>query len=152
MTPFTDIYSFAITEITDYKVQKMISADINSYYKYMMSLLLKGKNIFSDCLQSLDYISQVENNVTIWYFVNTLTDSEKSILADIVTIGWFKQRIQDLLAWQGKISDPNFKDMNVEIKQKSDYLFKLYEQLSRDKETYFAEKDNFNKLDFFGGL
>jgi len=152
LTPFTDIYSFAITEITDYKVQKMISADINSYYKYMMSLLLKGKNIFSDCLQSLDYISQVENNVTIWYFVNTLTDSEKSILADIVTIGWFKQRIQDLLAWQGKISDPNFKDMNVEIKQKSDYLFKLYEQLSRDKETYFAEKDNFNKLDFFGGL
>lgn len=156
MTPFTKVYSMASVVITDYKITSLMQRDVLSYYEYMRSLLMRGKNLFTDCLQSLEYTSQTETidseDVLVWYFTSDLTDSEIGILALTIEICWYEQQVQDVVVFKGKIPSRDFKDMNTYVKETHERIDKKYEQFSRNKELYFQEKDNFNQLEFFGGV
>lgn len=156
MTEFKNIYSLTLTTISDYKLKKLISIDCEQFYNYMRSLLTVGIPEFSGCLQSLEYTSEQEtddegNEVTVWYFVNDLSMIEQAILARLVIIKWWEQKLQEVTVFQGSIPDRDFSKMEIAngLKQKSEYKDKLYDEVARLTSEY--QCDNFSSLPFFGG-
>ena len=157
MTNFENIYNLSLVTIGDYKLKKLISIDSEQFYKYMRSLLTTGIPEFSGCLQSLDYISQQETNdngdtYTAYYFVNDLSVTEQAILARLVIIKWWEQKLQEVTVFQGSIPDRDFSKMEIAngLKQKSEYKDKLYDEVARLTSEY--QCDNFSALPFFGGV
>ncbi len=157
MCPFKSIYNLSLVTIGDYKLKKLISIDSNKFYEYMRSLLVTGLPEFSGCLQSLEYTSQQETEpdgevVTVYYFVNDLTTIEQAILARLVIIKWWEQKLQEVTVFQGSIPDRDFSKMEIAngLKQKSEYKDKLYDEVARLTSEY--QCDNFSSLPFFGGV
>ena len=158
MTPFKNIYNLALVTITDYKIKKLLATDEAIFYEYMRSLLSVGIPEFSGCLQSLDYTSQQEIQTedgeieTVWYFVNDLTSKEQAILARLIIIKWWEQKLQDVVVFQGAIPTRDYTKMEIAtgLKQKSEYKDKLYEEVSRLISDYIT--DNLASLPFFGGV
>ena len=156
MTNFESIYNLSLVTVGDYKLKKLISIDSEQFYEYMRSLLTVGIPEFSGCLQSLDYTSQQEtdtngNTYTAYYFVNDLTTKEQAILARLVIIKWWEQKLQEVTVFQGSIPDRDFSKMEIAngLKQKSEYKDKLYDEVARLVSEY--QCDNLSKLPFFGG-
>ena len=156
MTKFESIYNLSLVTVGDYKLKKLISINSEQFYEYMRSLLTVGIPEFSGCLQSLDYTSQQEtdtngNTYTVYYFVNDLTTKEQAILARLVIIKWWEQKLQEVTVFQGSIPDRDFSKMEIAngLKQKSEYKDKLYDEVARLVSEY--QCDNLSKLPFFGG-
>ena len=156
MTSFIDIYNQVLVVVEDYRINNLYTADYNSFLTYMRGLLTVGIPEFTGCLQSLDYTTQTEtdtngNQTTAYYFINDLTVKEQSILAKIVVAKWWDEHIQNVVVYQSKIPNQNFKQMEISegLKQKSVYKDKLYENIAYDINNY--QLDNMSQLPFFGG-
>ena len=156
MTPFTDIYEFAKVTIIDYKIDKLANTNIDGFLTYMRSLLTIGIPEFSGCLKSLDFHSETEldiNNeeITVYYFDETLDIYEKKILAKIVVNEWWLTKIQDVLAFQPKLGNREFKQIanDQNLKQKSEYNNRLVEDINHSITEY--QLKNLSSLPFFGG-
>ena len=157
MTPFTDIYEFAKVTIIDYKIDNLAKTDFDAFLIYMRSLLTIGIPEFTGSLKPLDYHYELETNsqnetVKVYYFDETLTSEEKSILAKIVVNKWWLTKIQDVLAFQPKLGNREFKQVanDQNLKQKSEYNDKLGEDIGRAVVNY--QLKNLSSLPFFGGV
>ena len=157
MTPFTDIYDFAKVTIIDYKIDDLAKTDLDGFLTYMRSLLTIGIPEFSGCLKSLDFHYELELNqdnetVKVYYFDETLNIKEKKILAKIVVNEWWITKIQDVLAFQPKLGNREFKQVanDQNLKQKSEYNDKLSEDIGRSIVKY--QLDDLSSLPFFGGV
>lgn len=156
-TPFTDIYDLALIVIEDYRIDNLANADYKSFLTYMRGLLMHGLPDFVGNLQSLDYTSQQETDTQtgetsiVYYFVNTLTSKEQSILAETIVYTWVQRLINDVRTFQPHLSVKEFKQLEIAngIKQRSEYLDKLFEKLHYDITQY--QLSDFSKLPFFGG-
>lgn len=156
-TPFTAIYDLALIVIEDYRINKLASANKEAFYNYMRGFLVSGMSEFTGNLQSLDYISQQETDIqtgetsTVYYFVNTLTSKEQSILAKTIVYKWATRQVQDYTKFNPPLNVKEFKNQEVpnSVKQRSEYLDKLLENIHYDIEQY--QLSDFSKLPFFGG-
>jgi|SRR5690554_5513908 hypothetical protein len=80
MTPYSDIYKRFLMNITDYTFSEL---DQLQGEELMLECLEKAISRFSNCKQDL---SNRDNDLQSFNF--NLTDIEKEILADIMTIEW----------------------------------------------------------------
>lgn len=155
-TPFTRIYDLALIVIRDYRIDNLKNTNLDNFLTYMRGLLTSGMPNFTGNMQSLEYTSQEETNEqtnetsTVYYFVNTLSQKEESILAEAVVYTWVQVLINDVTVFQPHLSIKEFKSMEVSngIKQRSEYLDKLYEKIPYDIEQY--QFSSLSSLPFWG--
>lgn len=158
MTPFTNIYDLALITMGDYKIKNLAIRDEDAFFTYMRSLLIEAIPLFAGCLQSLDYTSQEETDPedtevhTVYYFTNTLTYTEQSILAKAINIKWWEQNLQEVTVFKTAIPERDFTKIDVAngVKQKSEYKDKMMQELYQMINEY--QNSNFPSLSFFGGL
>jgi hypothetical protein len=147
MTPFVEIYDLAMLTISDYRLDNLARTNEDAFKTFMRGKLKSGVSEFTGCLTSLDTTS-VDGE---WYFTNDLSDKEKSIIAKTIVYKWFLQIHQDVVALRPHLTVKEFKqtDVNNGIKQRSEYLDKLKEDIQYDISQY--QLANLSKLTYFGG-
>lgn len=156
MTLWTEIYSHAKVVIIDYKIDNLAKTNEDAFMEYMRSLLTVGLPEFYGCLRTLDYdfeeIEEEGKTKKVWFFKEDLDRFEIGILSKIIVLKWCQSKIQDITAFEGKIPLRDFKSMEVStmLKQKTEYVDKLMEDIDNDISRYQIE--HFSELPFFGGV
>lgn len=156
MTSFEKVYDQAMITIVDYKIDSLAKVDFDAFLTYLRSLLIGGIPEFeTGSLSELDYTSVVEKNEqdedkTVWYFVNDLTNLEISILAKTIVLKWWEAQTQKVTAFQPHLSTKDFKQLqeSQSLKQKMEYHGLLQEDLGKAIVSY--QLKNIDKLPFFG--
>ena len=145
-TTFERIYDLALITIRDYKIDNWAKNQYNVFLQYMQGILIRAIPKFTNCLQNLDYTQDPTTNV--YYFINTLTPLEQSILADLMVEIWFFSDINDIVQinvqLQGRDKKTNSIDAN--LKQKSEYYDRIKEKISQSMSDYQLSGDNFAKV------
>lgn len=153
MTPWDKIYDQALSVIRDYRIDNLARTDEDAFYLYMESLLKVGLPEFYGCLHSLDYELQIDiDNKKKWNFKEDLDRFEIGILAKIIVLKWSQSKIQDVVAFEGKIPLRDFKavETSTMLKQKYEYVDRLQEDIDNDITRYQLE--HISELPFFGGV
>lgn len=147
MTSFLEIYDLAMLTIKDYRLDNLAKKDKQAFKNYLRGKLRSGVSEFTGCLTSLETTSVDDE----YYFVNDLSEKEKSIIAKTIVYKWFLQLHQDVVALRPHLSVKEFKqtDVNNGIKQRSEYLDKLKEDIQYDITQY--QLSNLNNIAYFGG-
>lgn len=154
-TDFEEIYELALVDIDDYKLNLLAKVDRIAFLSRLASFLMRGIDEFDGCFKDLTYHTEefTEDGLTREkYFFDTVLDSkEKSILAHIMTLVWFRTKINDVTAFSPHLSNKNFKQLqeSQSLKQKSEYYDKLYERIGKEITEYQFKR--INKIGFFGG-
>jgi hypothetical protein len=142
MTPFTDVYPYAISTINDYRLTALMNQSNDTFLLKMKELLMIAIPRFTDCMQSLEYDYTTEK------FTNTLTYYEKAILGEFMVIVWVETITNDITQInahiQGRSNKTNSEATN--LKEKSNYLDKLYERVQNHINDYQHTSDNFNTI------
>ena len=154
-TDFEEIYELALVDIDDYKLNLLAKVDRIAFLSRLASFLIRGIDEFDGCFKDLTYHTEefTEDGLTREkYFFDAVLDSkEKSILAHIMTLVWFRTKINDVTAFSPHLSNKNFKQLqeSQSLKQKSEYYDKLYERIGKEITEYQFKR--INKISFFGG-
>jgi len=135
MTPFTNIYDLALITMGDYKIKNLAIRDEDAFFTYMRSADPEDTEVH-----------------TVYYFTNTLTYTEQSILAKAINIKWWEQNLQEVTVFKTAIPERDFTKIDVAngVKQKSEYKDKMMQELYQMINEY--QNSNFPSLSFFGGL
>ena len=96
-TSFDKIIDVALLTVNDYKFLKLYNQSQEGFQKWCDGFLLAAIPNFFQCRQSLDFDLEQRQ------FVNELTFTEISILADFWTIAWLDREIQDSTQIQNKL-------------------------------------------------
>lgn len=97
-TSFDKIIDTALLTVNDYKFLKLYNQSQEGFQKWCDGFLMSAIPNFFQCRQSLDF--SLENRE----FVNDLTFTEISILADFWIIAWLDREIQDSSQIQNKLN------------------------------------------------
>lgn len=142
MTPFTDIYPYALSTIGDYRLNALATQDYATFLLRMKEMLIIAIPRFTECMQSLDY------DVDTSMFTNDLTYYEKAILGELIVIVWFETITQDLTQInahiQGRSNKTNSEATN--LKEKAKYLNELHERVQNHINDYQHLSDNFDTI------
>lgn len=96
-TSFDKIIDVALLTVNDYKFLKLYNQSQEGFQKWCDGFLLAAIPNFFQCRQSLDFDLEQRQ------FVNELTFTEISILADFWSIAWLDREIQDSTQIQNKL-------------------------------------------------
>lgn len=96
-TSFDKIIDMALLTVNDYKFLKLYNQSQEGFQKWCDGFLLATIPNFFQCRQSLDFDLEQRQ------FVNELTFTEISILADFWIIAWLDREIQDSTQIQNKL-------------------------------------------------
>lgn len=142
-TRFDEVYSYALTVIKDYQLDKLAKDNFDAFLLYWENILITVIPDFDGCLKSLDYEYLIEQPTTegekkIPCFKETLDIKEKSILGKLMVIGWFTGKVQDVIQFQGKLSTRDFKTFSEanNLKEKNNYLNGLIEKYEQEVTDY----------------
>ena len=132
-TSFDEIIDLALILIDDYKLRKLYNQSEAKFLTFCDSLLIAAIPNFFRCNQSLDYDAQTRQ------FINQLTKTEISILADLWILEWFKKETQDSRKINALLqSSGSFKSHSAaqNLKEKTTYLDGLREKVSQKMTNY----------------
>lgn len=157
MTNVKTVYDMALTTIQDYKLER---TNQEALLEFLRGKLISGIPEFSGCLDSLEIhkedVTTVDENGNSntqeeWLFSRDLSQDEISILAKIIVYKWFLQQHQDVRILMPHLTIKEFKQTDISngLKQRSEYLDKLKEDINFDITQY--QLKNLSKLKFFGG-
>ena len=132
-TLYTDIYDLFLTEITDYKLDKLYSQSVADFEVYLQGFLIRSLPKFYNCTK--DLTDRDDDDGT---FTETLTTTEKDILATLMAIQWLKKEIQNVSQINVHLTDKNFKHYaeGQNLKEKSEYMNRLREIVNQDMAEY----------------
>lgn len=152
MTNFKVVYDRAMGRLRDYRLDNLFNIDEDAFYTYMRGKLYESIDTFNGCLSDLSYHSETVGLVTEWYFDNTLSSKETSILAYGIIIAWMEQNTLDITQMNLHLSTKDFKNFSESqnLKQKSEVLDKMREDMSREITEY--QLKNLTSIPFFGGV
>lgn len=143
MTPFTNIYEYALTVIDDYKLNKLAMNNYSAFLTQMRSYLISAIPEFTGCMKSLEYTLDGTPS-----FVENLTIQEQKILGDYLVLVWFRSVVQDItqlnLRLQGRDKKSNSEASN--LKEKKNYLTLLEERVSQRVRNYQLMDTNFDEI------
>ena len=125
-TKFDTIEDLALTIVSDYKIAKLFTTDVESFKGYCDGFLISAIPNFIQCNQDLTY------DITNREFVNTLTNLEISILADLWCIAWLTKEIQDATQINLKLTTSGGFETHSEaqnLKEKASWLDRLRERV-----------------------
>lgn len=134
-TPIKEVTDLMILTLQDYKLTNLKKINAEAYEEILNAFVIKGKSKFKKCKQSLEY--DEVNKV----FLSDLTDEEKDILSEFGSIMWFTREVQNVLAFNAKLSNKEFKTYSEaqNLKEKKDYLLYLQEKVQQDILEYVVE-------------
>lgn len=137
MTSFDDIIDLALVEVNDYRLTKLYENQTeNDFNTYVDGFLISAIPLFSKCRQSLDY--NLEERV----FTNDLTLLEKSILAKLWVLQWYRKDNQTYALYRQHLQNSgSFKNHSESqnLKENSTYADKLKEEVDRLMVAYQLE-------------
>lgn len=132
-TSFDEIIDLALTLIDDYKLRKLYDISQEQFTTVCDSYLIAAIPNFTRCNQSLEYDASVRQ------FINTLTQTEISILADLWVLEWFAKETQDSRKINALLqSSGSFKTHSAaqNLKEKMNYLNGLREKVEQKMTSY----------------
>jgi len=143
-TTFETIYDRALITIQDYHLDKVAQEDYKAFTDYLQGILVFSVPYFDKCKQSLAY-SITEDEAS---FNSTLTEKEINILAEFMVINWFNGKVQDVVQFESKIHNREFKTLSEaqNFKAKILHLDELREKCRQDITEYSLSKENFAKI------
>lgn len=100
-TAINDVLDMALTSLQDYKLNNLYSKDEAKWKSYMLGFLNIAIADFDNCEQDLSYNGD--------NFVSTLTMQEKLILSRWLVYEWFVREINNVLQFNTKLTDNDFK-------------------------------------------
>lgn len=149
MTPFTDVYHFFDSKVTDDMFMEMDEIDTR---KEMFHYLIQAINWFefprnnlSDYEIIKDKDAETGENTTTGYFKAELTNEEKNILAVYMVVAWFTQQIATVDNTRLKYSGSDFKftsqanhmakllQLKKDFEREGFHLQRLYERRTVDE-------------------
>ena len=141
-TSFETVYDRALITIQDYHLDNVAKNNYNAFVEYLEGMLIMSVPYFDKCMQSLDY------DLTSKTFNSTLTNKEINILAEIMVTTWFTSKVQDVVQYELKLTNREFKTFSESqnFKVKMQYLDELREKYSQDVNQYSLSKDSFSKI------
>ena len=129
MTSFDDIIDLALVEVNDYRLTKLYENQTeNDFNVYVDGFLISAVPLFTKCRQSLDYDEDTR------YFTSDLTLSEKSILAKLWVLQWYRKDNQTYALYRQHLQNSgSFKNHSESqnLKENSTYADKLKEEVDR---------------------
>lgn len=142
-TTFDEIYDLALVTMQDYQIDELYQLDRPTFKTFMKGFLVVGLPEFDVELEDLSYTDETFNN--------TLSNKAKLILSEIIVYEWYKRNNNDVLIYKPKLTSKQFKQIEISsgIKQRSEYLDKMYEKIRYDISQY--QVMNLDSLPFFGG-
>ena len=132
-TSFDTIIDLALTLIDDYKLRKLYDISQVKFLSICDSYLIAAIPNFTRCNQNLEYDAANRQ------FINTLTQLEISILADLWILEWFNKETQDSRKINALLqSSGSFKSHSAaqNLKEKSNYLDCLREKVEQKMTNY----------------
>lgn len=104
-TQISDVIDMALVSIQDYKLNKLynVSESHTEWRDYLYGFLSLAVCDFDNCNQSLDY------DLVNGTFSATLTNQEKMILSRWIVYEWFVREVNNVLQFNGKLTDNDFK-------------------------------------------
>lgn len=132
MTPFKEIYEYAILTIQDYKMDNLYKLNQEAYYAIFEGYLKKAVAEFTKCMVPLEM--DEENKC----FVADLPTQVIKILSDYIQIFWMTRETQNVLGFNAKLSNKEFQTYSEaqNLKSKMDYLIFLKESVSQSISEY----------------
>ncbi len=106
MTPFSDIYDLFLVMVTDYKLDRLYDQSQDDFLTYLKGFLIPAITKFTNCKQKLSYGTDIDG---IDNFDNNLTDSEKNIIAELMSIQWLNKEINNVTQYNLHLNDTDFK-------------------------------------------
>jgi hypothetical protein len=158
-TPFIKVYDRAMTQFKDYRLDNLYQLDKESFYQLLKGFLLDSIDDFDGCLTDLSYDS-VDTTVTNedgtttttteYFFNSDLSNKEIKILCLGLAIAWYNNDMQDVTQFRLHLNVREYKSHSEaqNIKQRSDVLDKMREELDRNITEYQISK--LSELPFFG--
>jgi hypothetical protein len=141
-TLFEDIYSLALVDIQDYKLDELANIDIDKFYTELQSYLIRSLDEFPECQTSLSYTLNVDPSLDT--FDNDLTTLEQSILADIMLFTWLKRNTNILAEMAQKLQGRDMKTFSSSnhLKSKKDYNIDWDERIQKKKNQYLWDGED----------
>lgn len=160
MVTFKNILDRVYTTLfTDYKLDKLVQVDEQSFYDFLGGFLVNSIDMFDGCLNDLSYSEVTETiekdntlvNVTNYVFDNELTSKEVYILSLGVALGWYKKQLDDVTQFRLHLSNKDFKSYSEQqnLQRRLERLGAMEEELSEEIQKY--QIANITKLPYFGG-
>ena len=141
MTPFENIYPYALQLIDDYRLDKLATTSVEQFKLYLQRNLINAIPRFYGCQQSLEY------DLTSASFINDLTLAEQAILGDLMVLVWYRKVVNDITqqneGLQGRDKKQQNKATNLKAKQQT--LNAMEEQV-RNRISFYQLNDNFDKI------
>jgi len=106
MTPFSDVYDLFLIMVTDYKLDNLYASSEEDFLIYLRGFLIPAITKFTNCNQSLAWSTEEDD---IDNFSSDLTDSEKNILAELMSIQWLNKEINNVTQINLHLNDTDFK-------------------------------------------
>jgi hypothetical protein len=132
-TKFDKIYDLALTEIRDYKIDKIYSMSPLDFESYMRGFLNRAIPKFTNCQKDLSDINEINQE-----FNGDLTLVEQNILANWVIVSWLSREINDVSQINLSMNDGDFKRYaeGQNLKEKTEHHNKLREMVNQDMLDY----------------
>lgn len=129
MTSFDDIIDLALVEVNDYRLTKLYkNQSLTDFNTYVDGFLVSAVPLFTKCKKSLNY------NLTDRVFLETLDSLEKSILAKLWVLQWYRKDNQTYALYRQHLQNSgSFKNHSESqnLKENSTYADKLNEEIDR---------------------
>lgn len=103
-TPFDSIYDLFLARIQDYNLNNLYNTSPTDFYNLLQSYLIFAIPDFDNCVQDLS-----NYDLTNAQFNVSLSLTEQTILADLMTIKWLDKQINNVTQFNLLLNDTDFK-------------------------------------------
>ncbi len=132
-TPYNEIYELFLASIRDFRIDKKFIESVEDAEDYMKPFLIKGLVNFGKCQKDLEDRDDDKQK-----FNQTLSTSEKAILANLMVAEWLFHDINDILNLKLHLQDTDFRIYSSaqNLREKSNYLNNIRETVNKQITEY----------------
>lgn len=143
-TPYSDIFNLFLFNIQDYLIDDMYTTSVTDFEEYATNFLVKAIPKFRHCQKDL-----TNRNDTTRIFNVDLDDTEKDILANLMTLQWLIKEINTVLEMRNFLISGDYKAFSAanNLKEKKNWYETL--KLSIDRQLVEYGYDNNDWDSFF---
>lgn len=133
MTPYEEIYDLFMQRINDYQLVELFESSEEDFKKHLQGYLILAIADFPECKKDLDNRDDDEGVFNV-----SLSTIEKVILAKLMIKQWFVKHIQNVVQFEGKLTDKDFKTHSEaqNLTAKQNYFNVIREEVDQDKNDY----------------
>lgn len=142
-TPYSDIFNLFLFNIQDYLIDDMYSTSQDDFEVYSTNFLKKAIPRFKHCEKDL-----TDRNDTTRVFTATLTDGEKDILANLMTLAWLTKEINNILEMRNILTSGDYKAFSAanNLKEKRGWYETLSDEVDRQLVDYGYDNNDWDNF------